>query len=80
MSTPTPTPGTGISVVTDKIWSLRVFYQLVDGHIEQSKHLNGVWTNEKLTFNPVHHSPLASITYNGGKEVCEPLSYFRCPA
>ena len=62
-------PGTGISVVTDRLWSLRLYYQLLDGPIEQSKHLDGVWTNEKLTFSPVPDTPLASITYNSGKEV-----------
>jgi len=72
MSSPiliSPIPGTGISVVTDELWSLRLFYQLLDGHIEQSTHLKGVWTNQQLTFSPVDDTPLASITYNKGKEI-----------
>jgi hypothetical protein len=64
-----PIPGTGISVVTNELWSLRLFYQLLDGHIEQSRHLNGVWTNEQLVFSPVEDTPIASITYNKGKEI-----------
>lgn len=64
-----PIPGTGIAVVTDRLWSLRVFYQLLNGRLEQSKHLDGVWTNEALTFSPVDDTPLAAITYNSGKEV-----------
>jgi hypothetical protein len=68
-----PIPGTGISVVTNELWSLRLFYQLLDGHIEQSTHLKGVWTNQQLTFSPVDDTPLASITYNNGKEVSKPL-------
>jgi hypothetical protein len=68
-----PIPGTGICCVTDRIWSLRTFYQLTDNHVEQSKHLDGVWTNQQLDFSPVDASPLASITYNKGKEVNKPL-------
>lgn len=58
-----------MSVVTDERWSLRLFYQLTDEHIEQSRHLKGVWTNEQLVFSPVAATPLASITYNKGKEI-----------
>ena len=65
-------PRTGISVVTDKIGSLRVFYQLKSGKIQQSRQLNGVWTDKELTFNPAKGTPLASITYDAGKEVSRP--------
>jgi hypothetical protein len=67
--TPSPIKGTGLSVVTNKTWSLRLFYQSPNGHIDQSKHLDGVWTNEQLTFSAINGSPLASISYNSGKEL-----------
>ena len=64
-----PVPGTGIAVVTDRLWSLRVFYQLLNGHAEESVHLDGVWRNQQLIFSPVDDTPLAAITYSGGKQV-----------
>ena len=67
-----PISGTGISVVTDRTWSLHVFYQLLDGHVQQSKHVDGVWSEDPLPFSPVAHSPLASITYGSGREVSMP--------
>ena len=80
MSSPIPVPGTGLAVVTDRLWSIRLFYQLLDNHLEQSKHLDGVWTSEHLNFSPVEATPLAAITYGGGREVSKPLTYFRYPA
>jgi hypothetical protein len=71
-----PITGTGISVVTDKLGSLRVLYQSLDGHVEETKHLDLIWTSENLSFNPVHGTPLASITYNSGKEASKPLTMF----
>jgi len=65
----TPIPGTGIAVVTDRIWSDRVFYQLLRGVVQEAKHLDGIWTNQDLTFSPVDDSPLAAITYDAGKEI-----------
>jgi hypothetical protein len=65
----TPIPGTGIAVVTDRTWSLRVFYQLLNGITQESRHLDGIWTTEDLSFSPVDDSPLAAITYNAGKEI-----------
>jgi hypothetical protein len=65
----TPIPGTGIAVGADRLWSLQVFYQLLNGQIQESKHLDGIWTTEKLNFSPVDDSPLAVITYNAGKEI-----------
>ena len=71
-----PIPGTGLAVVTDRLWSLRLFYQLLNSHVEQNRHVDGVWTNEPLTFSPVDDTPLASITYSAGREVSEPPTYF----
>ena len=75
-----PIPGTGLAVVTDRLWSLRLFYQLLNGRIEESRHLDGIWTSEHLDFSPVDDTPLAAITYGGGREVSEPLTYFRYAA
>ena len=72
-----PTKGTGLSVVTDRIWSLGLFYQTTNSNINESKHLDGVWTNQKLNFSATNSSPLASVTYNSGKEVTRPLTSFR---
>jgi len=69
MSFDPPVLGTGISVITDRLWSLGVFYQRIDRHIDESKHLDGVWTNQHLTVTPVAVTPLASVTYNSGKEI-----------
>ena len=64
-----PVSGTGIAVVTDRLWSLRVFYKLLNSHAEESVHLDGVWRNQQLAFTPVNDTPLAAITYSGGKQV-----------
>ena len=61
----------GISVVTSRLWSLRVFYQMPGGAIVQSTHLDGKWTaiHDQPIVNAVNFSPLASIMWNDGKEV-----------
>jgi len=64
-----PITGTGISIVTDRLWSLRVFYQLQSGNVGESKHLDGVWTNDSLTVQPADGSPFASVTYDSGKQI-----------
>jgi len=64
-----PIPGTGLAVVTDRLWSLQLFYQLLNGHVEESSHRDGVWKNQQLTFSPVDDTPLAAITYSGGKQI-----------
>ena len=65
----TPIPGTGLAVVTDRLWSLQLFYQLLNGYVEESSHRDGVWKNQQLTFSPVDDTPLAAITYSNGKQV-----------
>ncbi|KAF9778045.1 hypothetical protein BJ322DRAFT_1222067 [Thelephora terrestris] len=70
MSLDGPITGTGISVITDRQWSLGIFFQLLDGQLDLVKHKDGVWApGEHLAAKPVDASPFASITYNGGKEV-----------
>lgn len=64
-----PIPGTGIAAVTDRLWSLRVYYQLLNGYVEESKHVDGVWSNSQLVFRPVDDTPLAAIIYSGGKDI-----------
>jgi hypothetical protein len=69
MSSDVPVPGTGISVVIHGPQSIRVFYQSLDGHINQSRLLDGEWTKERLALRPVCGTPLTSVTYDDGKEV-----------
>ena len=70
MSYNPPIPGTGICVVTDRLWSLRVFYQLLNSYLGQSKYVGGVWTQDWLQLErPAEASPLASVIYRGGTEV-----------
>ena len=70
MSYNPPVPGTGITAVAGpQLWSVRVFYQLLDDHVDQSVHQGGVWNKEELQTSPVSASPLASISWNDGKEV-----------
>ena len=64
-----PMPGTGISCVTDKTGSLAVFYQMPDGYIQEARQEGSAWTKSGLPVKPVFASPLASVTYDGGKEV-----------
>jgi hypothetical protein len=72
---PLPLRGHGISVVTEGLWSLRIFYQLLEGQIGQRRYLDGEWIDEDINVRAVSISPLASVTYDGGKEVSRP--YFR---
>lgn len=66
----TPVTGTGISAVTDRKWSLGVIFQLLNGHLDLIKHLDGVWkAGEQLQSTPVDGSPVASISYDSGKQV-----------
>ena len=62
-------PGTNISIVTDRAWSFRIFSQLLNGNINQSAYRDGIWNLDQLIARPVPLSPLASVTYNSGKEV-----------
>ena len=72
-----PVTGTGISVVTDRKWSLGVICQLLNGHLDLIRHLDGVWkAGEQLQSTPVDGSAVASITYSGGKQASRFL-YFR---
>jgi hypothetical protein len=62
-------PASGLSVVTPTPWALRLFYQLPGGSIGQSLHANEVWSQETPTFKAIPLSPLASVTWDEGKEV-----------
>ena len=75
MSSNPPVTGTGISIVTDREYSLRVFYQLQSGNVAESVHLDGVWTNDNLTVKPADGSPFASVTYDSGKQVRWPHDF-----
>lgn len=64
-----PIPASGLSVVTPRLWSLRLFYQQPGGPIGQTEHLDGKWDQYKPAFTTVPLSPLASITWDEEKEV-----------
>jgi len=67
----TATPWSGISAVSPRIWSMRIFYQMPGGAIVQSMHLDGQWTHlhDQPVVNAVPFTPLASIVWDGGKQV-----------
>ena len=79
MSYNPPIPGTGITALAGQTWDVRVFYQLLDDHLDQSVHQGGVWSKEELQTTPVSASPLAAISWNDGKEV-SPLTYIQYTA
>ena len=54
---------------------LRLFYQQPGGPIGQAVHVDGVWSQAPPPFNAVPLSPLASVTWNEGKEVSTPLCF-----
>jgi hypothetical protein len=71
-----PIGGTGISVFTDRKWSLGVVYQSENRHLALSTHLDGVWkAAEQLQARPDERSSVASITYLNGKEVIGALCF-----
>jgi hypothetical protein len=78
MSSNVPIPGTGISAfVNESPWNLQVYYQLLDGQIQESKCGNyGIWTNSTLPFSPLAASPLTSVAWEKGSEVSIPLLFF----
>jgi hypothetical protein len=60
----------GISVVTPRESSLRVFYQTPNWGIIQSVYVDGVWTAiDQPLIQAAPFSPLASITWDDGSEV-----------
>ena len=71
MSSNVPIPGTGITAfMNESPWTLKVYYQVLDGKIQESKCGNdGVWTNSQVPFVPLTGSPLASVAWDQGKEV-----------
>jgi hypothetical protein len=71
MSLDPPVTGTGVSVVAHGTQSL-VFYQSLDGRINQNRNTDNAWIKERLKVRPVCGSPLASVTYDSGKEVSGP--------
>jgi hypothetical protein len=68
-STHTIIPRSGISAVIPTPWSLRVFYQMLDGTIFQSVHSSGQWTHDQPVISALPFTPLASLSWNDGKEV-----------
>jgi hypothetical protein len=64
-----PIPASGLACVAPRLWSLRLFYQQPGGPIGQTVHVDGVWSQAPSTFSAVPLSPLASITWNEGKEI-----------
>ena len=74
-------PWSGISAVSPKISSSRVFCQMPGGAIIQNVHLDGHWTHalDQPIVNAVPFTPLASIDWDDGKEVSG-LLYLRYTA
>lgn len=72
-------PWSGISVVTPRFGSIRLFYQMPSGAIVQSVHLDGQWTNihNQPIVDAVRFTPLASVNWEDGREVSVPPPYFR---
>jgi len=68
----------GISAVSPRIWSMGVFYQMPSGAIVQSVHSGAQWTraHDPPIFDAVPFTPLASIIWEGGKQVSWP-PYFQ---
>lgn len=68
------TPWSGISIVSPRIWSTQIFYQVSGGAIVQSVLLDGQWTHvhDQPIASAVPFTPLASIDWNDGKEVSKP--------
>ena len=64
-----PIPASGLAVVAPRLWSLRLFYQQPGGPIGQAVHLDGTWSQAASTFSAVPLTPLASITWDEGREV-----------
>lgn len=48
---------------------MRVYFQRINGPIDQATHVDNVWSNSLLKNQPVIASPLASVTYDEGKEI-----------
>ena len=70
----TPNPGTSLSVTTDRLWSLGLYYQLLNGRLEESRRVDDEWIRDAhLSVSPVDGTPLASVTYEDGREVRSPL-------
>ena len=67
-------PWSGISAVSSRLYSPRVFYQMPDGAIVQSTHADGKWTaiHHQPVTRAAKFTPLASISWNTGKEVSRP--------
>lgn len=72
-------PRSGISVVSPGIWSPRVFYQTPGGAILRSVYSEGQWihAHDQPIASAVPFTPLASISWDGGKEVSGPCILVR---
>ena len=70
-----PIVPTGITATTNKIWSLAVIWQFLNGQLALTKHLNGVWDpTVPLQVKPLDDSPLASIAWNDEHQVSVPVT------
>jgi hypothetical protein len=65
-------PSSGLTVVTPKLGSLRLFYQKPGGPIGQLVEVDKVWSQDAPKFSGVPLTPLASVTWDNGDEVCMP--------
>ena len=75
--THTVIPWSGISAVSPRTRSLRVFYQSPGGGILQSAHSDDLWTHlhDQPLVRAVPFTPLASVNWGDGKEVSCPLHF-----
>ena len=66
----TPIANSSISILAPKYWSLRVLYQLPSGPFCQNVIGGGVgWIQDRPVCSGVPLSPLASVSWEDGKEV-----------
>ncbi|GAW15295.1 hypothetical protein ANO14919_047040 [Xylariales sp. No.14919] len=59
---------TAMAATASSPWNCRVYYQNAAGVIQESFHLDGVWTHSTL-FSAKPFTPLAAISWEGGREV-----------
>jgi hypothetical protein len=62
-------PSSGLTVVTPKLGSLRLFYQKPGGTIGQLVEVDKVWSQDTSKFDGVPLTPLASVTWDNGEQV-----------
>ncbi|KAI0503254.1 fucose-specific lectin [Xylaria bambusicola] len=70
MSSPSARDGSDVAVAAPGEWQCNVFYQDDNGAVRQSIHNKGNWSHTTTpTFTAKPSSPLAAISFDGGKEV-----------